>query len=148
MDVSSTSIPPDDPAYPPALAALAPPPTLYVRGRLPGGVGVAIVGTREASLAARAFTRTLATALAAEGLVIWSGGAVGIDAAAHEAVLDAGGITVLVAGGGLDRPSPSQHRGLFERVVASGGALVARVPDGTPPMPPWFIQRNEVLAAL
>src|SRR3954470_7263447 len=113
MDVSSTAIPPDDPAYPVALAALATPPTLYVRGRLPAGPGVAIVGTREASLAARAFTRTLATALAAEGLAIWSGGAVGIDAAAHEAALDAGGITVLVAGGGLDRPYPSQHRDLF-----------------------------------
>jgi DNA processing protein len=147
--VSSLLLAPGDPAYPPALAALGdPPPTLYVRGRLPAATGVAVVGTRRATPAACAFTRTLTEALVAEGLVVWSGGAVGIDAAAHTAALDAGGTTVLVAGGGLDRVYPREHRGLFDRVLAQGGALVARVPDGTPPMPAQFLQRNEVLAAL
>jgi DNA processing protein len=150
--VITTAIPPDDPAYPPALAALAGagrrPPTLYLRGRLPTLPGVAVVGTRRPTEEACAFTRTLATALVAEGLAVWSGGAMGIDAAAHEAALEAGGITVLVAGGGLDRPYPPQHRELFERIPEQGGALVARVPDGTPPMAPWFLQRNEILAAL
>ena len=145
--VTSIPLAPDHASYPPALTALDSP-VLYVRGRLPEIPGVAIVGTRQPTDEARAFTRMLATALVHEGIAIWSGGAAGIDAAAHEAALDAGGITVLVAGGGLDRPYPPQHRSLFERVVARGGALVARVPDGTPPMAPWFLQRNEVLAAL
>jgi DNA processing protein len=145
--VPSTALPPDHPLYPPALRALDAP-VLYVRGRLPAGPGVAVVGTRKPSEEARAFTRKLVTDLAAESLAIWSGGAAGIDGAAHEAALDAGGVTVLVAGGGLDRPYPPQHRELFDRVLSRGGALVARVPDGTPPMAPWFLQRNEVLAAL
>ncbi len=150
--MTSTPIAPGDPAYPPALAALAEPgrpaPTLHVRGQLPRVTGVAVVGTRRPSEAACAFTRTLARGLVAQGIAVWSGGALGIDAAAHEATLDAGGVTVLVAGGGLDRPYPPEHRGLFERVLAQGGALVARVPDGTPPMVPLFLQRNEVLAVL
>jgi DNA processing protein len=150
--VSSTAIHPGDPSYPVALAQLGapgrPPPTLYVRGPLPAGPGVAIVGTRRPSDAACAFTRTLAATLVAEGFAIWSGGAVGIDAAAHEAALDAGGVTVVVAGGGLDRPYPARHRALFDRVIERGGALCARVPDGTRPMAPLFLQRNEVLAAV
>ena len=150
--MSSTQLFPTDPSYPPQLAALdgpgRPPPTLYVRGRLPSSVGVAVVGPRRPSAEACTFTRTLTTALVVEGLAIWSGGATGIDAAAHEAALEVGGVTVVVAGGGLDRPYPPHHRELFERVLAQGGALVARVPDGTPPMAPWFLQRNAVLAAL
>jgi DNA processing protein len=150
--VQSISLAPGDPNYPSALAALGsserPPPTLWLRGRMPAPPGVAIVGTRAPSAEAVAFTRGLAGALARQGIAIWSGGAVGIDAAAHEAALEAGGITVLVAGGGLDRPYPPQHRALFGRVLEHGGALVARVPDGTPPMPLHFLARNEVLAAL
>ncbi len=150
--MTSTPIIPGHASYPSALLTLdgpgRPGPTLYVRGRLPAGPGVAVVGTRRPSEAACAFTRTLVAALVAEGLAIWSGGAAGIDGAAHEAALDAGGVTVIVAGGGLDRPYPPQHRELFGRVVERGGALVARVPDGTRPMAPWFLQRNEVLAAL
>jgi DNA processing protein len=150
--VSSTSIPPDDPSYPSALVTLGSPgrapPTLFLRGRLPALPGVAIVGTRAPSEEAAAFARALAAALAREGVAVWSGGAVGIDAAAHEGALEAGGLTVAVMGGGLDRLYPPQHRDLFDRVVEGGGALLARVPDGTPPTPPGFLQRNAVLAAL
>src|SRR5262249_11445897 len=144
--VTTFELPPDHPAYPPALAILGtpgkPPPTLYVRGTLPARPGVAVVGTRQASEHACAFTRNLAAALVGDGLAVWSGGAGGIDAAAHEATLDAGGAPVLVAGGGLDRPYPPEHTALFDRVLARGGALVARVPDGTPPSRPGFLQRN------
>ncbi len=150
--MTSTAIPPGHPSYPPALAAIdgpgRPSPVLYLRGRLPAGPGVAVVGTRRPCEAACDFTRALVRGLVAEGLAIWSGGAVGIDAAAHEAALDAGGVTVVVAGGGLDRPYPPQHGALFDRVLAQGGALLARQPDGTRPMAPWFLQRNGVLAAL
>jgi DNA processing protein len=145
--VTSITLPPGHPSYPPALALLDRPPVLHVRGRLPEGPGVAIVGTRQPCGEAVAFTRALAAALVGEGLAVWSGGAVGIDAAAHEGALGAGGVTVVVMGGGLDRPYPAEHGALFDRVLAEGGALVARVPDETPPRPPGFLQRNEVLAA-
>src|SRR6185503_16237641 len=69
-------------------------------------------------------------------------------AAAHEAALAVGGTTVVVSGSGLDRPYPREHTALFARVLEQGGALLARVPDATPPTPPGFLRRNELLAAL
>jgi DNA processing protein len=154
--VSTLVLPPTHPAYPTSLAALplvprareGGPPTLHVRGALPLAPGVAIVGTRDASYEALAFTRALATSLVELGVVVWSGGARGIDGAAHEAALAAGGTTVVVLAGGLARPYPREHVPLFERVVAHGGALVARVDDDEPPLPHRFLLRNEVLAAL
>jgi DNA processing protein len=147
--MGSTSIDPADPAYPAAvLTALAEPPVLYLRGALPSMPGVTVVGTRAPSAAACSFTRSLAGDLARAGFAIWSGGALGIDAAAHEAALSAGAPTVVVTGGGLARPYPKEHVGLFGRVLAGGGALLARVADDSPPTPPGFLLRNELLAAL
>ncbi|EYF00137.1 DNA-processing protein DprA [Chondromyces apiculatus] len=151
--MTSIRLCPDDPAYPAALRELATartpePPTLFLRGDLPTRLGVAIVGTRVASTGALAFTRALAADLGKAGLAIWSGGARGIDAAAHEGALDAGAPTVLVAGGGLAHPYPPEHAPLFHRVLARGGALLARVPDDARPMPHHFLQRNALLAAL
>lgn len=156
----STRILPGEPGYPVLLSVLGEPkgkpttapstaalPPLYVRGTLPDRAGVAIVGTRSPSDPARAFARDLVHDLAAEGFCIWSGGALGIDTVAHEAALDAGAPTVVVMGGGLDRPYPLENVPLFERVLARGGALVARVADQVPPNPPGFIRRNEILAA-
>lgn len=146
--MTSTPLDPLDPRYPTALAGLTAPPVLYLRGALPVLPGVTMVGTRAATEAALDFTRTLAAELALAGLSVWSGGALGIDAAAHEGALDAGGVTVVIAGGGLDRPYPKEHVPLFDRVLASGGALLARAPDEAPPTPRGFILRNELLAAL
>jgi DNA processing protein len=147
--VASIELRPEDAGYPPALSALAGgAPTLYVRGRLPSAPAVAIVGTREPSDEARAFARALAGDLARDGIVVFSGGARGVDLAAHEGALDAGGATVVVMGGGLARPYPPEHEPLFARAVAHGGALVARVPDDVPPQPVGFLRRNEILAAL
>jgi DNA processing protein len=149
--MGSLVITPADPGYPAALVDLAPrgtPPSLYLRGALPTARGVAVVGTRHPTDEALAFTRALVRDLAAAGLAIWSGGALGIDAAAHEAALLAGAPTVVVMGGGLDRPYPKEHAALFDRVVAGGGALLARVPDAAPPLPAGFLLRNELLAAL
>ena len=120
---------------------------LYVRGAIPRAPGVAIVGTRRASEQAIAFTRALVLDLAARGFSVWSGGAIGIDAAAHEAALESGAPTVVVMGGGLDRPYPPENRGLFDRILAAGGALVARVADDVAPRASGFHQRNEILAA-
>lgn len=147
---------PGHPAYPSALASLPlvrrvgepEPPTLRVRGALPTAPGVAVVGTREASPEALTFTRALVAHLVSLGIVVWSGGARGIDGAAHEAALDAGGATVVVLAGGLRRPYPREHVPLFERALRQGGALVARVADDEPPLPYRFLLRNEVLAAL
>ena len=144
---------PADPDYPAALTTLAAegaidPPVLYLRGAWPDAPGVTVVGTRAPTTKACEFTRVLVLGLAAEGFAIWSGGARGIDAVAHEAALEAGAPTVVALGGGLDRIYPREHGPLFDRVLAAGGALLARVPDGTNPAPVGFIQRNELLAAL
>ncbi|AGP38523.1 DNA-processing protein DprA [Sorangium cellulosum] len=151
--MASIEIQPADPSYPAPLWALvteteAAPPTLYLRGALPSRPGIAIVGTRAASDDALRFTRALAASLGEAGYSIWSGGARGVDAAAHEGALAARAPTVVVSGGGHARPYPREHAPLFDRIVAAGGALLARVPDDTPPLPGLFLQRNAVLAAL
>ncbi len=151
MSMGSLVITPTDPAYPEALHDLASAralPSLYVRGALPKRLGVAIVGTRQPTDEALAFTRVLVAGLAKEGLAIWSGGARGIDAAAHEAALACGAPTVVVMGGGLDRPYPKEHVALYERVLVAGGALLARVADDKDPQPSGFFLRNELLAAI
>jgi DNA processing protein len=143
---------PDHPSYPSALYVLGtrdkPPPTLYVRGTLPEQPAVAIVGRRAASPDALAFTRRLVHDLAASSVSIWSGGAIGIDAAAHLAALEAGASTVVIMGAGLDCPYPPQHVRLYERILEAGGALVSRLPNAFPPRPFNFLARNHVLAAL
>jgi DNA processing protein len=147
--VLSRSLDAEHADYPEALRALGDAaPTLYVRGALPSVPLVAIVGTRSPSMEAKRFARELARDLSLSGFAIVSGGARGIDAEAHEGALEVKGATVMVAGGGLDRPYPPEHAALFDRIVAGGGALVARVPDGAPPTRPGFLLRNVVLAGL
>ncbi len=146
---------PDQPSYPPGLRDLAresgekprPAPSLRLRGALSSKPGIAVVGTRDASPEALAFTRQVAVALVDAGFAVWSGGALGIDGAAHTAAVERGGDTVVVFAGGLARPYPHEHLPLFERVLAAGGALLSGVTDGEPPTPPRFIRRNELLAA-
>ncbi len=125
-----------------------PPAVLYVRGELPRGASVSIVGTRHPSSAGRAYARTLARELASEGVAVLSGGALGIDAAAHRGALDVGGVTVVVAPSGWDRPSPKQHQKLFRRAVKIGGAHVSLVPSAAQAIPANYFPRNAVLAAL
>ncbi len=145
-------LPPDHPSYPSALGVLAkpdkPPPTLYLRGTLPDAAPIAIVGRRAASPEARAFTRSLVHDLADAGVSIWSGGAIGIDGAAHFAALEAGISTVVIMGAGLDCPYPPEHVRLYERILEAGGALLSRLPDDFPPRPFNFLARNHVLAAI
>lgn len=122
---------------------------LRVRGALPppDALAVAIVGSREASPAGIALARAWACDLARRGLVIWSGGAVGIDTAAHEGALDAGGRTVAVLGSGLARPFPPENVELFHRIASSGGAVVSCIADDTPAGTFHFLRRNGVIAA-
>jgi DNA processing protein len=109
---------------------------------------VAIVGTREADLHGAGLARTFASTLARHGISVLSGGALGIDAAAHGGALDADGRTAVVLPCGLEHLYPLRHRPLYEHVIAKGGALVSPFPPNTPPARWTFPRRNELLAAL
>jgi DNA processing protein len=123
---------------------------LFVSGPAPPGAAasVAVVGGRRASPLRRAAARSIGTGLARAGWCVVSGGAVGVDAAAHAGALDAGGRTVVVLGCGLDVPYPRANTGLFARVRAAGGTLVSEHPPGTQPRAANFLPRNRLIAAL
>lgn len=139
-----------DPQWPAALDHLPDPPVaLYVQGELaaPAAPQVALVGSRTPTAAGQRLAAQLATGLAHAGYVVTSGLATGIDAAAHEAALAAGGRTVAVLGTGLDRCYPARHADLAGR-IAGAGALVSEYPPGTCPRAANFPQRNRLIAAL
>jgi len=134
--------------YPPRLRDLPDPPPVWVTGEFPRAQAVAVVGTRHPSAEGRTFARSLSASLASEGIVILSGGAKGIDAAAHEGALDARGVTVVVAPSAFDRPSPKVNTALFRRAVREGGAYLSRFSPGTGALQHHFFLRNAMLAAL
>lgn len=139
-----------DPAYPSLLRQIARPPVaLFVQGdvRCLRSAAVAIVGARAASSAYRAWTRDLAASLCRCGVVIGSGLARGIDAAAHEGALDAGEPTFAVVGAGCDVIYPPEHESLQARIEANG-CVVSELPPGTPPRPWHFPSRNRILAGI
>ena len=149
----SRPILPGDPTFPPALlemvgTTLKPCRLLRVRGVWPPAPGVAIVGARQATPQALAFTRDLAGEIVRAGWAVWSGGALGIDAAAHEGALRQGGSTVVVCPSGLDVVYPPEHRDLFARVVENGGTLVSPFADHVQALRHCFHRRNDVLACL
>lgn len=140
---------PQDGRYPAALARLGDAPRrLRVCGDLGARRRVAVVGTRLPDDYGVELAREIATGLARAGVTVVSGGAAGIDAAAHRAALDAGGHTIAVFGTGIDVAYPPEHRELFEEIVDAGGALVSELPDGAPPTPWAFPKRNRIVAAL
>jgi DNA processing protein len=108
---------------------------------------VAIVGTRGASTYGKACARKFAEAAAIAGATVISGGALGIDAAAHEGALEADGRTVAVLGCGVDIVYPATHASLFER-IQERGALVSQFACGASPNGYRFIVRNGLIAAL
>ncbi len=125
------------------------PPTLYLRGKLPPGPAVSIIGSRQAGTDACAYAARLAAHLAKVGWCIVSGGAQGIDAAAHRGALDGGAQTVSVLTGGHDLPPfPPDHAALFEEIVAQGGGLLSLEPDGRPRQRYQFLHRNVLMVAL
>lgn len=142
--------------YPPRLAAIPDPPFgLFVRGG-PEGVlaalaerpSVAIVGSRRATSFGVAFARSLAHDLAERGAVIVSGLARGVDTAAHEGALDAGGTTVAVLGCGVDIVYPRSNRTLVERILGQGSLVVSEYWPGTTPAPWRFPARNRIVCGL
>ena len=125
-------------------------PELRTKGRWPPPEGprAAIVGSRRPSPYGEAVAEQLALELARAGVVVISGLALGIDAAAHRGALNAGGITLAVLGTGLDVIYPMAHTPLAEAIVAGGGALVSQFPDGTAPRRHNFPARNFTIAQL
>ncbi len=141
---------PEAPGYPPALRTIPDPPArLYVRGRLreEDRLAVAVVGARRASPYGVAVARRLASDLARCGVTVVSGLARGIDAAAHEGALEAGGRTVAVLGCGPDVVYPPEHARLMAKIIASG-AVLSEHPPGTPPLRHHFPRRNRLISGL
>ncbi|MEW2389454.1 DNA-processing protein DprA [Streptomyces venezuelae] len=124
---------------------------LWVRGRpslrIWGLRSVAVVGSRACSQYGAHMAAELAVGLAERGWVVISGGAYGVDGAAHRGALGAGGATVAVLACGVDRPYPRGHAGLIGR-IAEQGLVVGELPPGDHPTPSRFILRNRVIAAL
>lgn len=139
-----------DEEYPPLLREIADPPlALHFRGEvsLLMRPALAIVGSRRASPYGVNAASQLAREIAGAGIVIVSGGARGIDAAAHHAALEAGGATIAVLGTGIDVVYPKSNRGLFRR-IEERGLIVSEFPPGTPPKPENFPMRNRVISGL
>lgn len=139
-----------DAAYPSRLLCLdVAPELLWLRGRwdtrLPA---VAVVGARLGSMAGKSRSFALGRDLASAGVAVVSGGAVGIDAAAHRGALSASGRTLVVLGTGADVVYPRSHRDLYDQVERAGGGLLSMFPPGTPPKPWHFPVRNQLIAAM
>ena len=139
-----------DSAYPHSLDNVRnPPKALYGIGD-PGVLegGLAVIGARKATPYGRGCARHFAQIASKMGVTIVSGGARGCDSEAHRAALEAGSPTVAVLGGGCDRLYPAENRGLFQRIVDAGGAVVSEHEWDFGPRPYAFRERNRIIAAL
>ena len=127
-----------------------PPEKLFYAGTLPQKrqPTVAIIGSRTPTPYGIEMTRKFATALAKSGVCVISGLAYGIDSIAHEAALQAGGVTIAVLAGGLHAIYPSRHTGLAERIVQNGGALISEKPRGYDARKYDFLARNRLISGL
>jgi len=138
-----------DAEYPGQLAGIADPPDLlFVRGSLPVGAGVAVVGTRGCTAYGTRIARDYGRAIAEAGWPLISGLARGIDAAAHTGTVTGGGIGVVVLGSGPDVVYPREHRHLGARLLELGGAVITEYPPGTPPNGWRFPPRNRIISGL
>ncbi|MBC7236575.1 MAG: DNA-protecting protein DprA, partial [Chloroflexi bacterium] len=139
-----------DSSYPRRLLEIDdPPPLLYVRGDLlaEDEWAIAIVGTRSPSVYGKEVAHRLAGGLAAQGMTVISGLALGIDAIAHRAALDNGGRTLAVLGSGVDMVYPSRHRALADS-IQTAGALLSEYPLGTKPVAGNFPPRNRIISGM
>jgi DNA processing protein len=109
---------------------------------------LAIVGSRKVSSYGSHVTTQLARQVAGQGIVIVSGLAFGVDALAHRAALDAGGLTIAVLPGPLDNIAPRTHRRLAKQILESGGALISEYPCSYPVKRENFIARNRIVSGI
>lgn len=141
----------DDINYPECLRPIyAPPAVLYVSGNLPdvdNCLSIAIVGTRTASSYGTKNAYKIAYSLSKFGVCTVSGGALGVDCAAHRGSLAANGVTICVLGCGINYPYLKENAGM-RRAITADGALVSEYPPDTPPKGYHFPARNRIIAAL
>jgi len=142
---ASSILGPGDAGYPQRLSTLEIAATLHIRGQLDDGPAVAIVGARAASHQGTERAHAIAKHITAAGVRVVSGGAIGIDGAAHRGAVRR---TTVVLGSGIDVLYPARHAALFEQIVSAGGALVSMFPRGMQPRAGTFIKRNALISAL
>ncbi len=136
------------PDYPNRLEKLADPPArIFVCGHVPKGPMIGIVGSRNADISSMRFASRLAAQATESGLTVISGGALGIDTAAHEGALAGNGMTVAVIGSGFDYMYPQENSDLFSQ-IAERGALATEYMPSQPPTKWTFPKRNRLVAAL
>ena len=143
----------EDRLYPKLLKEIYDPPQgLYFRGELAEDdeFSIAVVGTRKFTAYGKRAAEEITSGLARNNLTIVSGLALGIDAIAHLAALNANGRTIAVLGSGLDKQNiyPSSNRYIADKIIAAGGALVSEFPLGTPPLRHHFPQRNRIISGI
>ena len=141
----------DDPSYPPRLKEIYDPPlVLRVRGNVEALTypGIAMVGTRHPTPYGSGMAERLACDLAAQGLVIISGMARGVDTASHRGAISAKGKTIAVFGTGVDVIYPKENSRLSEQILALGGALISEFPLGTFAAPQNFPIRNRIISGM
>ncbi len=126
-----------------------PPSAIYVKGDFRSSMpSVSIVGTRRCSPYGARVANSLGRRLAESGITVISGGAVGIDGAAHSGAIDGGGYTAAVLGTGVDVVYPRGHEELFSSIISSDGALISRFPMGSQGLGWHFPKRNGMIASL
>ena len=140
-----------DAEYPEQLRNISDPPlVLYCKGKMPDFSAqpvIGVVGTRKATATGRSTARDISQELAACGALVVSGGAAGIDAAAHQGALAENTSTVAVLGCGVDVVFPKTNRKLLER-IEENGCLLSEYPPGTPSLPWHFPERNRIISGL
>ena len=140
----------EDDLYPPLLQTTAnPPAVLFYKGNDPVfEKTVAIVGSRKATPYGLQTAERIACGLAENGVTVVSGGARGIDSAAHEGALRGESPTVVALACGLDHVYPPENKNLFQKVIDNGGAIISEYPPGTPPLGRQFPARNRIIAGM
>ncbi len=150
-NIGGTVLTADDPRWPAGFDDLHEhaPLCLWVRGdpAALGIPGIGIVGARASTRYGERVAADLAAGVVAAGLSVVSGGAFGVDAAAHRAALASDGVTVVFQAGGVDKFYPIAHTDLLHEVCASGGVVVSEAPPGSAPMRQRFLMRNRLIAA-
>ena len=149
LNISLVSL--DEPNYPGKLTEIYDPPAvLYFKGRLPefdNRLSIAVVGTRSATAYGKMTSHVIAGSLAKVGVIVISGGAVGIDSLSHTAALEAGGVTVCVLGCGINYPYLNSNLKLRQNIAARG-AVVSEYPPDYPPGKFTFPERNRIISGL